>query len=159
LCKEGTVSKTTPGGGRERERERERETEREAGRAGGEMMLKKVQVCDGEIETEREGGIVLKAETGNSKYSEREKERERRGEKEMTIKRVIARHRGKHLFKFPPEVSHGCKCCGRLLRGKTPWVPYLKGTFRSTILICPSIPTENNFKDSSHFHANRPTPE
>lgn len=114
-------------------------------------------VCDREIETGREGEIVLKAETRHRECSEREKRG--RGKKTMAIKRAIARHGGKHLFKFPPEVSYGCKCCGRLLGGKTPWAPYLKGTFRSTILICPSIPSENNFKDSSHFHANRPAPE
>lgn len=98
------------------------------------------RVCDREIETAREGEIVLKAETTQP-------ERKREGwVGGVAIKRVIARHRGKHLFKFPPEVSYGCKCCGRLLGGKAPWAPYLKGTFRSTILICPSIPSENNFK-------------
>ncbi len=74
-------------------------------------------MCDGEIETgeERE---KRRAETGSGKCSERERERERgkeREEKATAIKQVIARHRGKHLFKFPPEVSYGCKCCGRLL--------------------------------------------
>lgn len=56
----------------------------------------------------------------------------------MAAKQVIARHGGKHLFKIPPEVSQGCKCCAGLLGGETPRAPYLKGAFRSTILICPS---------------------
>lgn len=62
MCKEGTVSKTTPGG-------RERESEREAGRQrkGKSRRTDDVKissrVCDREIETAREGEIVLKAET------------------------------------------------------------------------------------------------
>lgn len=106
---------------------------------------------------EREAEIVLKAENRKRRETEKDKGGEKR--KATAIKWVIAWHGGKYLFKFPPEVSYTCKCCGRLLGGKTPWAPYLKGAFRSTILICPSIPSESNFKDSSHFHANRPTPE
>lgn len=136
--------------------EREAQEDRKGKSRGTDDVKISSTVCDREIETAREGEIVLKAETWKRECSEREKEREK---KTMAIKQVIARHRGKHLFKFPPEVSYGCKCCGRLLGGKTPWAPYLKGTFRSTILICPSIPSENNFKDSSHFRANRTAPE
>ena len=100
-------------------------------------------MCDREIETAREGEIVLKAETTQP---ERKREAGGGGGGGHGNKASDSAAQGKHLFKFPPEVSYGCKCCGRLLGGKTPWAPYLKGTFHSTILICPSIPSENNFK-------------
>lgn len=61
MCKEGTVSKTTPG---RRETERGRKTD---------DVKRSSRVCDGEIEMEREGEIVLKAE--NRKCSETEKDK------------------------------------------------------------------------------------
>lgn len=70
MCKEGTVSKTTPG---RRERERGRKTEGESKSRRTDDVKISSRVCDGEIEMEREGEIVLKAE--NRKCSETEKDK------------------------------------------------------------------------------------
>ncbi len=57
MCKEGTVSKTTPGGGREAGRRRKGKSKRT------DDVKISSGVCDRAIETEREGEIVWKAET------------------------------------------------------------------------------------------------